>query len=147
MKRIAFVVLACVALLACKGSTATTEAAAPSASAATSPSVSAVTVASAPSASPSAAQSAAPSAAPSAGIVGSLRTPPAGACKCAHVKVGDVFPHQNGHAMQFHDRDAKVLSVDPSTCSATVKDIASGTTRTERCDSGFFDEPRINPAG
>lgn len=144
MKRIGFVVAACVVWLGCKGSAATTEPAAPSASTATTTNTTTTattttTTATAPSAAAST---------PPADTVGTLRPrPPAGPCTCARIQVGGIYPHQNGHAMQRHDQDVKVLSVDSSACTATLKDVASGATRTERCDSSFFDEPYINPAG
>lgn len=138
-----FVVL--VVLIACKSSSVATDVSAPSAtSAAPTPA----------SAAPGPSVAASTTTATSSGVADldaspapSATTRPVMCRACARVHVGDTYPHQNGHAAPHHDRDAKVLGVDAAACTVTLKDVASGSTRVERCDSSFFDEPRINPAG
>jgi hypothetical protein len=49
--------------------------------------------------------------------------------------------------MPMQDHGEKVMSIDLSSCTATLKDTTTGATRVERCDSPFFDPPHINPAG
>jgi hypothetical protein len=46
-------------------------------------------------------------------------------CTCAHVRVGDVWPHDSGGGWQrnhgLSEEQFKVLSVSPATCSARVE--------------------------
>ena len=74
-------------------------------------------------------------------------TTASGACSCKDVRVGGIYPLQSGHAVHDPTRDTQVLSIDPKACSAQVKELRTGAVRTEKCDSGFFDPPYINPAG
>jgi len=40
----------------------------------------------------------------------------------------------------------KVISVDPSACTATVQDV-QGNKQVESCSSSLFAPPYVNPAG
>jgi len=66
-------------------------------------------------------------------------------CTCAHVRIGDVWPHDRGYGMRtgFSTR-YRVLSVSPATCSATVEVMAphgSSGGHVQKSCTGFVDPP------
>jgi len=134
--------LAILVLSSCKGGSVESVAA-PSASAVPPSSVAAPAASTAP----PEIVSAAPSAPPSVDV-GLAHTPPRNQkCSCADIHVGNGYPLRNGHASPPSVSELKkVISVDPTACTATVQDVM-GNKQVESCSSQLFAPPHINPAG
>jgi hypothetical protein len=82
-------------------------------------------------------------------VSGSGGETPGPGCECSRLAVGQHWPQVNGHTAPLSEEEtSEIVSIDPKSCMVTTRAVKSQAAETPRpCDSQFFAEPRVNPAG